>query len=60
MLSWDLDDHPDLENHALQACKSLQAMMLKVICNPTISLKTATVDGKDGTDGGILTSEKVH
>eukprot|EP00957_Ditylum_brightwellii_P113043 8619835-Ditylum_brightwellii.AAC.3 len=39
MLSWDLNDCPDLENSALQARKSLQAMMHKMFCNPTISLK---------------------
>eukprot|EP00957_Ditylum_brightwellii_P124536 9491273-Ditylum_brightwellii.AAC.2 len=39
VLSWDLDDCPDLKNRALQACKSLQAMIPKVFCNPTISLK---------------------
>eukprot|EP00957_Ditylum_brightwellii_P109892 8382675-Ditylum_brightwellii.AAC.1 len=27
ILSWDLNDHPDLENCALQARKALQAMM---------------------------------
>eukprot|EP00957_Ditylum_brightwellii_P106224 8103610-Ditylum_brightwellii.AAC.1 len=39
MLSWDLNDRPDLENRALQARKSLQVMMPHVFCNPTISLK---------------------
>eukprot|EP00957_Ditylum_brightwellii_P113839 8679177-Ditylum_brightwellii.AAC.1 len=27
ILSWDLNDCPDLENHTLQAHKALQAMM---------------------------------
>eukprot|EP00957_Ditylum_brightwellii_P150859 11487148-Ditylum_brightwellii.AAC.1 len=39
MLSWDLDDRPDLENRALQARKSLQDMMPHVFHNPTIYLK---------------------
>eukprot|EP00957_Ditylum_brightwellii_P094056 7161011-Ditylum_brightwellii.AAC.1 len=47
------------KNHALQACKSPQAMMPKVFYNPTMSLKTAMVDMKGGANGGILTSKKI-
>eukprot|EP00957_Ditylum_brightwellii_P185878 14151583-Ditylum_brightwellii.AAC.1 len=36
ILSWDLNNCPDLENQALQACKALQAMMPNVCCIPTI------------------------
>eukprot|EP00957_Ditylum_brightwellii_P156577 11916981-Ditylum_brightwellii.AAC.1 len=39
MLLWDLHDHLEIKNRALQARKSLQAIMPKVFCNPNISLK---------------------
>eukprot|EP00957_Ditylum_brightwellii_P182566 13907160-Ditylum_brightwellii.AAC.1 len=39
ILSWNLDDRPDLKNQALQTCKALQAMLPKVFQNPSISLK---------------------
>eukprot|EP00957_Ditylum_brightwellii_P211163 15365833-Ditylum_brightwellii.AAC.1 len=38
ILSWNLNDQTDIENHALQACKTLQAMMSNVFRNPDISL----------------------
>uniref|UniRef100_A0A7S2I8R2 Endonuclease-reverse transcriptase n=2 Tax=Helicotheca tamesis TaxID=374047 RepID=A0A7S2I8R2_9STRA len=37
ILSWDLNDRPDLENRALQAKKALQAMMPNVFRNPHVS-----------------------
>eukprot|EP00957_Ditylum_brightwellii_P021684 1634941-Ditylum_brightwellii.AAC.1 len=39
ILSWNLDNQSDPKNQALQAHKALQAMMLKVFQNPSISLK---------------------
>eukprot|EP00957_Ditylum_brightwellii_P104245 7940625-Ditylum_brightwellii.AAC.1 len=37
ILSWDLNDHPDIENQVFQACKAIQALMPEVFRNPTIS-----------------------
>eukprot|EP00957_Ditylum_brightwellii_P103286 7872107-Ditylum_brightwellii.AAC.1 len=37
ILSWDLNNCPDIENRVLQAQKALQAMMSKVFQNPPIS-----------------------
>eukprot|EP00957_Ditylum_brightwellii_P086933 6616721-Ditylum_brightwellii.AAC.1 len=39
ILSWNLDDRPDLKSCALQACKAFQAMLPKVFRNSLISLK---------------------
>eukprot|EP00957_Ditylum_brightwellii_P177620 13529172-Ditylum_brightwellii.AAC.1 len=39
ILSWDLDDRPDIDNQILQAQKALQAMMPKVFRNPENSTR---------------------